>query len=529
MAPNPLPIRPSKFQIDNQWLEFYEPALKYGAKISTNSIIGDSSINIEDSGLPFGSFGTLDFVGFTLLDNGNGTVSIQSTSPGTGIILQENGTPLSALPFVTLNFIGATLTDQGSGLSDITITPDGSTIDWSTVNWANFFADIDWTLNSWADFFTSFYSEINWTDFIDEIVANWTETNWNTFIDEFVDNVDEDDVFNFLDQIDADKGDILVNDGTNWNLLPVGTNGKILTANSTEANGIEWASPSGGVISGTGVSFPSVNETVAFGTVVDSMMFTDLQGARQQYENLPFQSVDSQIYIVYSSSSSSSLDSITINSDRSIVNINATATLGGVFATTGTASDWYYILSGTRLFAYLSTGGINAIKYIELSGNVDIDNNYSGAVATTITHPFTRIGNIHIREDGKWIVTSETSGGLFLTINICTYDGASTLTVDSSFTRTYNNGDASGFTTVDQTTGNVIMHIYDGTFEGSIFTLNSTATSLISKRVSDQQDLRRADAIVIGNRFYVDSNIDSTSGGNITKGLKVGTIINPNL
>jgi len=418
-------------------------------------------------------------------------------------------------------------TDGGAYLDIADI--DLSTIDWSTVNWTNFFADIDWTLNSWTDFFTSFYSEINWTDFIDEIVANWTATNWNTFIDSFVTNVDEDDVFNFFDQIDADKGDILVNDGTNWNLLPVGTNGKILTANSTEANGIEWASPSGGVISGTGVSFPSVNETVAFGTVVDSMMFTDLQGARQQYENLPFQSVDSQIYIVYSSSSSSSLDSITINSDRSIVNINATATSGGVFATTGTASDWYYILSGTRLFAYLSTGGINAIKYIELSGNVDIDNNYSGAVATTITHPFTRIGNIHIREDGKWIVTSETSGGLFLTINICTYDGASTLTVDSSFTRTYNNGDASGFTTVDQTTGNVIMHIYDGTFEGSMFTLNSTATSLISKRVSDQQDLRRANAIVIGNRFYVDSNIDSTSGGNITKGLKVGTIINPNL
>jgi len=262
MAPNPLPIRPSKFQIDNQWLEFYEPALKYGAKISTNSIIGDSSINIEDSGLPFGSFGTLDFVGFTLLDNGNGTVSIQSTSPGTGIILQENGTPLSALPFVTLNFIGATLTDQGSGLSDITITPDGSTIDWSTVNWANFFADIDWTLNSWTDFFTSFYSEINWTDFIDEIVANWTSTNWNTFIDEFIDNVDEDDVFNFLDQVDADKGDILVNDGTNWNLLPVGTDGQVLAADSSETNGVKWEDASTGfnnnIIYGTFKSHASV-------------------------------------------------------------------------------------------------------------------------------------------------------------------------------------------------------------------------------------------------------------------------------
>jgi len=151
-------------------------------------------------------------------------------------------------------------TDGGAYLDIADI--DLSTIDWSTVNWTNFFADIDWTLNSWTDFFTSFYSEINWTDFIDEIVANWTSTNWNTFIDEFIDNVDEDDVFNFLDQVDADKGDILVNDGTNWNLLPVGTDGQVLAADSSETNGVKWEDASTGfnnnIIYGTFKSLASV-------------------------------------------------------------------------------------------------------------------------------------------------------------------------------------------------------------------------------------------------------------------------------
>lgn len=42
------------------------------------------------------------------------------------------------------------------------------------------------------------------------------------------------------------KGDLIVDDGTDVQRLPVGTNGQVLTANSAEALGVEWTTPSAG-------------------------------------------------------------------------------------------------------------------------------------------------------------------------------------------------------------------------------------------------------------------------------------------
>lgn len=75
-----------------------------------------------------------------------------------------------------------------------------ASLDWSTVDWNDFFTNLDWTQNDWASFFTEFYGNIVWDDFLAEIITNWTATNWNTFIDEFIVNVDNDDVINFLNQ-----------------------------------------------------------------------------------------------------------------------------------------------------------------------------------------------------------------------------------------------------------------------------------------------------------------------------------------
>ncbi len=41
----------------------------------------------------------------------------------------------------------------------------------------------------------------------------------------------------------ASKGDIFVYDGSNYQRLPVGTNGQRLTANSATATGLEWQTP----------------------------------------------------------------------------------------------------------------------------------------------------------------------------------------------------------------------------------------------------------------------------------------------
>ncbi len=60
--------------------------------------------------------------------------------------------------------------------------------------------------------------------------------------------------FNGLSPLTA-KGDVLANDGTNDVRLPAGTNGQVLTADSAQASGLRWATPTvGTVTSVTGTS-----------------------------------------------------------------------------------------------------------------------------------------------------------------------------------------------------------------------------------------------------------------------------------
>jgi len=37
------------------------------------------------------------------------------------------------------------------------------------------------------------------------------------------------------------KGDLIVWDGSAWAIKPIGADGRVLTANSTEDTGLEWA------------------------------------------------------------------------------------------------------------------------------------------------------------------------------------------------------------------------------------------------------------------------------------------------
>ncbi|MHA1962870.1 MAG: hypothetical protein ACW99U_21995 [Candidatus Thorarchaeota archaeon] len=119
--PFPLPDRPDEFQLDRQWAENYIPAFKYGARLDSSQVVG-GNITVEDTGIPVGVFDTLDFVGATITDNGDGSVTIEVT------------------------------------------------------NWTNFFNDIDWSQNTdWDSFVTSVitnWTATNWDNFIDTFITN---------------------------------------------------------------------------------------------------------------------------------------------------------------------------------------------------------------------------------------------------------------------------------------------------------------------------------------------------------------------
>ncbi|XGC79971.1 tail fiber domain-containing protein [Bdellovibrio bacteriovorus] len=55
------------------------------------------------------------------------------------------------------------------------------------------------------------------------------------------------DAFNGLSPLTT-KGDIIVNDGTNDIRLAVGTNGQVLSANSAQASGLQWVTPTNGTV-----------------------------------------------------------------------------------------------------------------------------------------------------------------------------------------------------------------------------------------------------------------------------------------
>jgi hypothetical protein len=76
------------------------------------------------------------------------------------------------------------------------------------------------------------------------------------------------------------KGDLLVSDGSAHQRLGVGTNGQVLTADSTAGNGVKWATPTAlsssnfvfgetpsGTVDGTNTNFTLANTPTA-GTVV---------------------------------------------------------------------------------------------------------------------------------------------------------------------------------------------------------------------------------------------------------------------
>ncbi|WP_363228128.1 hypothetical protein [Bdellovibrio sp. ArHS] len=63
--------------------------------------------------------------------------------------------------------------------------------------------------------------------------------------------------FNALSPLTT-KGDVLVNDGTNDIRLPSGTNGQVLSVNTTQASGLQWVTPTNGTVTNVTGTAPIV-------------------------------------------------------------------------------------------------------------------------------------------------------------------------------------------------------------------------------------------------------------------------------
>jgi len=304
-------------------------------------------------------------------------------------------------------------TDGGAYLDIADI--DLSTIDWSTVNWTNFFADIDWTLNSWTDFFTSFYSEINWTDFIDEIVANWTSTNWNTFIDEFVDNVDSDDVTNLLNQAPGtNEWDVIRWDdtGSTWVIDEI-QNAPSYNFSIAEQNlgGIICSSPTSNVDSAALVQSISNNDgSVIYSIFVSSGSSTSYELTRHEKD-----STTGQYYLTHQTTLNSNSRSgiallgsyvYTIGSsirrydiadlaNQTTITISGTATVNaegfsdGTFIYVNNSGTSYtqYSISGTTMTStgVTVTGGMTSANIAWYSANESLVYMTDGSTVNTYT------------------------------------------------------------------------------------------------------------------------------------------------
>ncbi|WP_413569389.1 tail fiber domain-containing protein [Bdellovibrio sp. HCB117] len=68
------------------------------------------------------------------------------------------------------------------------------------------------------------------------------------------------------------KGDLIVNDGTNDVRLPVGTNGQVLSANSVQASGLQWITPTNGTVTNVTGTAPIV---VSSGSTTPAISISD--------------------------------------------------------------------------------------------------------------------------------------------------------------------------------------------------------------------------------------------------------------
>jgi hypothetical protein len=147
------------------------------------------------------------------------------------------------------------------------------------------------------------------------------------------------------------KGDILSNDGTSLSTIPAGTNGYVLSSNTTATSGLEWIAPStsgGGAYTSIGFSsITAATATVSFDSIPSS--YTNLEFRIAARGTASSVAVD----IVTTVNTSGSYLSLRGRVEQANISINAASSTASDFtapvciASSSTTADTFSFVTGT--------------------------------------------------------------------------------------------------------------------------------------------------------------------------------------
>lgn len=187
-----------------------------------------------------------DTIRFTLScveqDYGDGTFSTYSIPAGTTLTagIKERFEQSATEPFLALTE-SWTITDGSAGAAYFEI-------DLSTSNLDDFLQDYEYR-EAWLEIeLTATGGEIL-TTLAEPVDVRWSsigDAPANPTVTPGYYTKTESDARYIQDSTGTTLGDLLVYDGSDFVRLPVGSDGQILTADSTASNGVEWATGSGG-------------------------------------------------------------------------------------------------------------------------------------------------------------------------------------------------------------------------------------------------------------------------------------------
>ncbi|WP_374028666.1 tail fiber domain-containing protein [Bdellovibrio bacteriovorus] len=319
--------------------------------------------------------------------------------------------------------------------------------------------------------------------------------------------------FNALSPITA-KGALITNDGTNDVSLAVGTNGQVLSADSTQAGGLKWITPTTGTVTSVTGTLPIV---VATGTSTPVISVNDATTSAKG---------------VVQVGSGIAVSSGTISADPANFPSAVPVTKGGTGATSmtanrlvasdGTGSSYTPFTCGVGQTITFNASGVPGCQTFTAAGFYINGGNSFGGAATLGTND---ANSLSLKTNNSVAMTIDTTGkvGIGSTVpsdllTISQADGSGGLTI-------FNNS-----STASRSPGIMIKN-YTGTFSGGgdLIFENARGSSVSATAVASGdnlgqilfQGLRSGSSYSTGAQIYAQASenwTSSTSGTNLIFG-----------